>query len=266
MAANEMTPHFVRITGVEKNTPDVFTLTLETDEFSYLPGQFNMLYAFGAGEAAISISGANSNEIIHTIRNVGSVTGQLAKLKVGDPIGVRGPFGRAWPLPKRKDLVIVAGGIGLAPLRPVIRHIEKNRKDYGQIHVIYGARQPKDLLYAQEIQEWKKSMDITVTVDSADESWQGHVGVVTTFIERLKVIPKKTVALICGPEVMMRFAARELIKKEISEKNIYVSMERNMKCALAQCGRCQLGPHFVCKDGPVFSLPQLKNLWIVREM
>ena len=267
MAANsEMTPQFVRLLDFRQDTEDVFTLTLETKNFSYKPGQFNMLYAFGAGEAAISISGHQENRVIHTIRKVGSVTGLLSKLKVGEEIGVRGPFGQAWPLPEGRDIVIVAGGIGLAPLRPAIRQIVENRDSYGNVHLIYGARSPEDLLFTDEIENWAKLINVITTVDTCDRSWTGHVGVVIPLLEQLELNPKNTIALTCGPEIMMRFTASTLTNKLLEAAQIFISMERNMKCAVSHCGHCQLGPYFVCKDGPVFTLEQLKQFWTVRQM
>lgn len=263
---SSMTPDFVRVLDVNKDTKDVFTLTLDTDDFQFIPGQFNMLYAFGAGESAISISGQKEGKVVHTIRNVGSVTGKLSELHEGDEVGVRGPFGRAWPMPTGKDVVLVAGGIGLAPLRPTIRHIFNNRYEFGEVHLVYGARNPEDLLYIDELERWKESINVIVTVDTCDASWRGQVGVVVPFVEKLNLDPEKTVVMTCGPEVMMRFTVQALKQKNIADEQIFVSMERNMKCAVGHCGHCQLGPHFICKDGPVFTLTQLKRFWTVRQM
>lgn len=277
MKLDPMTPEAVKVKKIFWETEDVFTIELVYDsdekrEFRFKPGQFNMLYAFGVGESAISISSDSSkkNSLQHTIHKVGYVTNVLSKLKKGDIIGLRGPFGSSWPLEeaKGKDICIIVGGIGLAPLRPSIYHILKHRKQYGKFVLLYGARTPRDILYPVELESWRKKYDIQieVTVDRADSTWRGHVGVVTTLLNYVDLNPEKTLAMVCGPEIMMKYAVDELVKNGIAEKEIYVSLERNMKCALGFCGHCQYGPSFVCKDGPVFSFSNVTDIFEIKEL
>lgn len=254
------TPYQVR--HVTHETHDTFTLELtpeyEACRLAFRPGQFNMLYLYGVGEVPISISGdpAHPDVLTHTTREVGTVTHAMAALKKGDAIGVRGPYGTAWPMEEARgrDVIIVAGGIGLAPLRPALYELIRNRNDYGKVVLLYGTRSPQDILYAKELQGWraKFDMEIYVTVDRAMGAWRGNVGVVTTLIPRAPFNPPNTVAMVCGPEIMMRFTVQELLRRGVPETSVYVSMERNMKCGVAACGHCQCGPHIVCRDGPVF--------------
>lgn len=275
--SDPMIPETVKVKKIFWETEDVFTMELVFDvegkrEFNFKPGQFNMLYAFGVGESAISISSDSSKKgsLLHTIHKVGYVTSELSKVKKGDILGLRGPFGSFWPLEdaKGKDICIIVGGIGLAPLRPAIYHIIKNRKHYGKFTLLYGARTPRDILYPVEIESWKKKYDIQleVTVDRADSTWRGHVGVVTTLLNYVECSPDNTRAMVCGPEIMMKYAVDELIKHGLNEKEIYVSLERNMKCAIGFCGHCQYGPSFVCKDGPVFSFSKVTDIFEIKEL
>lgn len=267
-------PH--RIERVRRETHDTFTLELKpvtgVGGLGFAPGQFNMLYVFGTGESAISISGdpAISDRLIHTVRAVGTVTRAMQKLKRGDVIGVRGPFGSSWPVAEAegRDVVIVTGGIGLAPLRPVIHHLLANREKYGKFVLLYGARAPRDLLYARELEKWRGRfhLDVEVTLDTATSEWRGNVGVVTTLIPKANFNAPESVAMICGPEVMMRFTVQELRKRGMSDERIYVSMERNMKCAIGFCGHCQLGPAFICKNGPVFRYDRIREWLGKREV
>ncbi|MEN3039155.1 MAG: FAD/NAD(P)-binding protein [Candidatus Kryptonium sp.] len=274
--ANPMLPQLFVIRSRKLETSDTFTLELEPIEseveFSFLPGQFNMIYVFGVGEVPISISGdpLKKNRITHTTRMVGTVTKAMGMLKRGDVLGIRGPFGTSWPVDRCEncDVVIVAGGIGLAPLRPAIYYILANRERYNRVILLYGARTPEDILYKQEIEKWKSRFDfeVYVTVDRGTSGWKGNVGVVTTLIPRAPFESRNSVAFVCGPEVMMRFTAIELIKRGVKEDNIFISMERNMKCGIGLCGHCQFGPVFICKDGPVFSYNQVKDLLFKREI
>jgi len=196
------------------------------------------------------------------------VTHALSKLKKGDQVGVRGPFGSAWPVVEAEgsDVVIIAGGIGLAPLRPAIDHILANRTKYGRFVILYGARSPADALYMKQLQSWRGRLDtyVDVTVDHAGCDWAGNVGVVTRLIGRANFDAQHTKAFICGPEIMMRFTVQELANQGVSKADIFVSMERNMKCAVGHCGHCQFGSHFICKDGPVFEYARIENLLQVR--
>jgi NAD(P)H-flavin reductase len=263
-----LAPFLIRKTAQE--THDTFTLELEpggSRPFAFAAGQFNMLYVFGVGEVPISISGDPTvpQPLIHTIRAVGTVSKAMQKLKKGDALGMRGPFGTPWPLEsaKGKDVVLVTGGIGLAPLRPVIYHILASRTDYGKVTLLYGARTPQDLLYPKELEQWRGrfDMEVDITVDRATDIWLGNVGVVTRLIPRANFDPQNSVAMVCGPEIMMRYAIMDLERSGMSGKNIYVSMERNMKCGVGLCGHCQCGPSFVCKDGPVYAYESIRD-WI----
>jgi NAD(P)H-flavin reductase len=269
-----MVPQIAHVRRRRHDAPDAWTLELEMADgahFDYTPGQFNMLTAFGVGEAAISMSGdPASGPLIHTIRAVGPVSRALTELGPGDPIGVRGPFGVGWPMAPAvgKDVVFVAGGLGLAPLRPAIYRVLAERERYGQVTLLFGARRPEDILFRHEVETWRARLDIEVdvTVDHAPSDWRGHVGVVTTLISRLELDPAKTLAMVCGPEVMMRFVALALADRGVAESDIYLSMERNMKCAIGHCGHCQLGPTLICRDGPVFTFERLKRLMTVKEL
>lgn len=269
-----MTPVPMHIAKRTQELTDIFTLELTSANggkpFSFRPGQFNMLYAFGVGEVPVSISGdpATPGKLVHTIRSVGAVTAALSNLKKGDEVGVRGPFGSSWPVAEAEgsDVVIVAGGIGLAPLRPLIEHILANRNKYGRFVVLYGARSPAEVLYLKQLQAWRGRLDtyVDVTVDHAGRDWAGNVGVVTRLIERANFDAFHTKAFICGPELMMRFTIKELTERGVAKNNIYVSMERNMKCAIGHCGHCQFGGHFICKDGPVFPYSSIDSLLKIR--
>jgi NAD(P)H-flavin reductase len=267
-------PYVVR--RVQAETHDTFTFDLEPKPGSqvrrFLPGQFNMLYVFGVGEVPISISGAPDRELplVHTIRAVGTVTRALGQLQSGSVLGLRGPFGSAWPVERAAggDVVLVAGGIGLAPLRAALYEILRQRVKYRNVALLYGTRTPRDLLYEKELHEWRGRFDVQVeaTVDSAPAGWNGRVGVVTTLIDRVQFEGSRTVAMVCGPEIMMRFTALELQKRGMAPASIFLTLERNMKCAIGFCGHCQFGPTFVCKDGPVFSYERIRPIFEKREI
>jgi len=268
-----MAPRVVRVARARRDAPEVTTIDIEIDEgFDFAPGQFNMLTAFGVGEVAISISGdpVDRLRLVHTIRAVGPVSTALAKLRPGQALGLRGPFGAGWPMEKAagRDVVVLAGGLGLAPLRPAIYRLLAEREKYGKIALLYGTRSPAEILFEREIETWRKRLDamVEVTVDHADAGWHGHVGVVTTLIGRADFDPADSIALVCGPEVMMRFGAAALRKAGMPDEAIYLSMERNMKCAVGFCGHCQFGPVFVCKDGPVFSNDRLRHILALKEI
>jgi NAD(P)H-flavin reductase len=218
----------------------------------------------------ISISGDpdKKDELVHTIRAVGAVTQGMQKLKPGDEIGVRGPFGSSWPLSgKDCDVLVIAGGVGLPPLRPALYRLAATRDQYKKITLLYGARTPEDIMYGQDMQRWKEQgLDVKVTVDRGDMSWSGSVGVVTSLIGKHLPNPKNTLVLICGPEIMIKFAVNELLAAETDERNIHISLERNMQCAVGFCGHCLYGPYFLCKDGPIFSYEQLKPLLFIKEL
>jgi NAD(P)H-flavin reductase len=266
-------PH--RVSRRVKETADTWTLELEplgsdgAPEFA--PGQFNMLYAFGNGEVPISISGPPSGDgsLVHTIRDVGPVSRALCAAEVGEAIGVRGPFGNAWPLAEAdgRDLVIVAGGLGLAPLRSAVLFAMASPGRFRSVFLLYGGREPDQLLYREEIGQWLTGgLRASLTVDSAGGAWLGEVGVVTKLIELAAFDPERTLALVCGPEAMMRFSARALAARGVGADRIHLSLERNMKCAITHCGRCQLGPTFICREGPVFRFSEIEHWFSVREL
>lgn len=269
--ADPMLPRPARVLQVDKETHDTFTVSLESGngngQASFAPGQFSMLYVFGVGELPISISGdpEEPGRLVYTVRSVGKATNALVTRTAGETLGVRGPFGTSWPMTKArgKDIVVIAGGIGLAPLRPAIYHILRHRGDYKRLIVLYGARTPRDMLYRKQLAAWTYLPDtqILTTVDYGGLSWRGYVGVVTTLFRYVRLHPNRTVALVCGPEIMMRYVVRELESRGVGPADTYLSMERNMKCAVGFCGHCQLGPYFACKDGPVFPLSRMQD-WI----
>lgn len=270
-AAGPMVPTMYRVAQRRTECADTVTLVVDpVDEglSSPAPGQFNMVWAFGIGEAPISVAGLDGTAITHTIRSVGAVTSALCHANVDDLIGLRGPFGTTWNLDaaKGRDVVVVAGGLGSAPVRPVVTQLIADRSAYGAVTLLFGARSPEMLLYAEEVAEWRSrfDLDVGVTVDAASPSWRGDVGVVTKLIDRARFDADHTSAFVCGPEVMMRFAAQAIVERGVDPHHIGVSLERNMHCAIGHCGHCQLGPLFVCKDGPVLTWPAVEPLLAVR--
>jgi NAD(P)H-flavin reductase len=273
LSADSLQPVPVRVSRVHHEMADVATLELApASAFAFIAGQFNMLYMFGLGEVAISISGnpAEEGRIVHTVRAVGAVSRAITRLRRNEVIGVRGPYGSCWPVAESEDsdIIIVAGGLGLAPLRPVIYRVLAHRERYGRVAVLYGARGPADILYRRELEAWRRGLDvdITVTVDHAAADWRGNVGVVPALIPRTPVDPDHAVAMVCGPEIMMRFTVDALRQRGLAMDRIYVSMERNMKCATGLCGHCQFGPAFVCRDGPVFRYDRIAPFFNIREI
>nr|WP_137678703.1 FAD/NAD(P)-binding protein [Parerythrobacter lutipelagi] len=273
--ADLLVPTPYRVVERVRELDDVTTLRLEPrggERTRVNPGQFNMLYAFGIGEAAISVSAAweTGRGLSHTIRDVGMVSHALSHMEEGAEVGLRGPFGSGWPLDRAegRDIVIVAGGLGLAPLRPAIEAVLARRERYGRVTVLIGFRSPKDILFPRQIRDWRERPDVELhaTVDHSAADWRGHVGVVPTLIQRTAFDPENCLAFVCGPEIMMRFSAQALLGAGVSPARIHLSMERNMKCAIGHCGRCQFGPHFVCKDGPVFPLELIAPILSVREI
>jgi len=242
---------------------------------AFAPGQFAMLTAFGVGEVPISVSGLGDNSggqarrLEHTLRAVGAVTRALCAAQPGSLIGVRGPFGTSWDVASAagRDIVIVAGGIGLAPLRPVVLTVLADRSRYGRIVLLAGARTPGDLLYTDELERWRHDgVEVAVTVDQADTGWSGEVGLVTALIKPAGLAPGNSVAFVCGPDVMMRVTANALAALGIPPGRIRVSLERNMRCGAGWCGHCQLGPLLVCRDGPVVGYDRAAELMRVREL
>jgi NAD(P)H-flavin reductase len=270
--------HAVRVAKMAIEVPGVFTCDLaiqdETmaSEYRFAPGQFNMLYIPGLGEIAISICDdpQSRGSVAHTIRIAGNVTRAVSELAVGATLGLRGPFGVGWPIEacSGQDVVLVAGGIGLAPLRPVICQLMTHRKEFGEIHLIIGAREPSGLLYSAEYSAWQNGgLNVYPTVDRGDDSWHGQIGMVTAILDRLPLRrPSETIMMSCGPETMMWYAAQMVIGRGVDAKSVYVSLERNMNCAIGLCGHCQLGPQFLCKDGPVFSYDRVASIMKVEDL
>ncbi|MBI1218800.1 MAG: Ni/Fe hydrogenase subunit gamma [Rhodobacteraceae bacterium] len=272
-----MLPRRYRVTRALPEIEGVATVELSPVDgapTAFRPGQFNMLYAFGVGEIPVSISGdaRHPERLTHTTRDVGAVSAAIVALKEGDMLGLRGPFGSAWPVEAAKGhhAVFVAGGLGLAPLRPAIYHVLNNRADYAGLTIVYGARSPDDLLYGAELRDWKSRLDTTVevTVDHAKPGWTGRVGVVTTVLGRAlaDVDPASVAAFLCGPDIMMRFSVQTLEALGVSQAQCWVSLERSMKCAIGFCGHCQFGGDFVCKDGPVFRHDAVAARSAVKEL
>jgi len=273
--ADPLVPGVYRVAHRRRELAD--TVTLDIVPVSGMrppavPGQFNMLYAFGIGEVPVSMSGdpANAGAFVHTIREVGAVSRALVRLSPGATLGVRGPFGAGWPMRETSgaDLVVVAGGLGLAPLRPAVYEILANRSRYGRVVILFGCRHPREMLFGHELERWRRRFDIEVevTVDHADVNWHGHVGVVPALIARAAFDAGRATAWICGPELMMRFSVSALRDKGVADERIYVSMERNMKCAVGHCGHCQFGPAFVCRDGPVMRYDTIARNFAIREI
>ncbi len=271
----DMLPQPFEVRARRQELEDTVTLELAAVDgapLGFAPGQFTMLYVHGVGEIAISISGdaAESDTLIQTIRTVGAVSKAVSDLPEGGRIGVRGPLGNAWPVERAigRRLVVVAGGLGLAPTRPIIYWALANRHRLKSIDIIYGTRSPDQILYPQQLIGWSTAAGVRtgVTVDRAGQDWSGRVGLVTDLVPEMLRDPRETVAMVCGPEVMMRFTAQALADAGVREDDIYLSMERNMKCGIGWCGHCQLGPHLICRDGPVFSYPAVRDLMAVWEL
>lgn len=263
LGADPWHAHSAQIADVAPEITGVATYAVRFDDAQYAerydcrPGQFNMLYLPGVGEIAISVSGRNpQRDWLHTIRTAGNTTQTLARLGAKAHLGLRGPFGTAWPLDDfpGADFIVLAGGIGLAPLRPAIEYLLEHRDDYGRLTLIYGARSPDSILFARQFADWMaRGMQVQVTVDRATPEWTGNIGVVPLLFDRLRpLVVAQSVVLTCGPEVMMRYAARSALERGLTPEQIYVSLERNMQCAVGLCGHCQLGPAFICRDGPIF--------------
>ncbi|MFB0627291.1 FAD/NAD(P)-binding protein [Streptomyces sp. AB3(2024)] len=266
-----LTPLSYRVVDRRDETHDTVTLVLEpaADALKpFAPGQFAMLYAFGVGEIPVSVSRiTDGHRLTHTVRAVGAVSRALCGLRTGGWVGVRGPFGTAWDSAAAhgNDLLVIAGGIGLAPLRPLVDAVLAEPRAFGRLNVLAGARTPADLLYGDEFPAWGKPFG-AVTVDRPSGGWTGRVGVVTTLLHEARFTPSETVAFVCGPEVMMRATARALIHQGVRPDRIRVSLERNMRCATGHCGHCQLGSLLLCRDGPVVGYDQAEPLLTVREL
>jgi NAD(P)H-flavin reductase len=278
-------PFEATIRWIKKETRDTSTYALKINSreiqrtYTFKPGQFNMLYIPGIGEAPISISSSpTDHDIMHTVRTAGDVTTYISRLNAGDVIGVRGPFGSSWPLEEieDRDLMIIAGGVGIAPLRSVIRHILKSGRGTrsslrtlpGKKIILYGAKTPKDMIFRDEFPRYMDAFQVFLTVDKADpeEYWRGEVGLITGLLNKVSFNPLNTVVFMCGPEVMMQSMTKDLILRGVPGEKIFISMERNMNCGMGVCGHCMFGPKFVCKDGAVFRFTDIEGFLGVKEI
>ncbi len=273
---NRLLPFEVSIRWIKKETRDTYTYGLKIlnreieKEYTFKPGQFNMLYIPGFGESPISISSSpNDAELTHTIRIAGDVTTRISKLKEGNLICIRGPFGNGWPIEEveDRDLIIIAGGLGIAPLRSVVRYIIK-KAFRNHVTLLYGAKTPKDIIFRDEFPRYRQKINVLLTVDRADpeEHWQGHTGMVTDLFRYFSFNPLNTISFICGPEIMMQNVIKELLIRGVPPEKIFISMERNMNCGVGICGHCMFGPRFVCKDGPVFRYSDIEELFGIKEL
>lgn len=263
MSLEGLQMHTARIIAKTEETEGIYTYRLRFEEpevaegFAFAGGQFNMLYIFGIGEVPISVVSdpEDSHILDHTIRVVGRVTEVIGRMGVGDVIGVRGPFGKGWPLAEAvgKDVLVVTGGLGCAPVVGAIEYMFRRRDQYGRIHIMHGVKTPNDLLYRERFEAWRKNPDTEVLLasDQPEKEWHYHTGVVTELFDQVDMQPDNSIAMMCGPEIMMKLAARHLIRRGLPEDALYLSMERNMQCGIGLCGHCQIGPYFACKDGPV---------------
>ncbi|MFC4783919.1 FAD/NAD(P)-binding protein [Nocardioides sp. MAHUQ-72] len=274
-ASEALLPRPFRVAATRRDTRDTVTLELESPEGPGLPfaaGQFTMLQTFGSGEVPISISGdpGRPERLVHTIRDVGGVTRALCEAREGDVLGVRGPFGRGWGVADGAggDLVVVAGGIGLAPLRPAVLAALAGRHRFGRIRILLGARTEEDVLFPGDLEAWGAAVDVDVAVivDRAATSWTGRVGLVTELVRAASFDAARTLALVCGPEVMMRYVAADLVARGVPADRVRLSLERNMRCGVGLCGHCQLREHLLCVDGPVLSLDRVLPHLTVREL
>jgi NAD(P)H-flavin reductase len=271
-------PFAATIKWIKKETRDTWTYALRIIDreiekaYRFLPGQFNMLSVPGIGESAISISsGTADRDVLHTLRVAGDVTTAISNLNEGDVVGVRGPFGKGWPMEEteNRNVMIIAGGVGIAPLRSVIRSLVAERRSCpGKDIILYGAKTPKDIIYRDEFPRYRDIFQIFLTVDKADpeEYWKGETGLVTRLLEKASFDPLGTIVFLCGPEVMMQSTIRALLLRGVPGEKIFLSMERNMNCGMGICGHCFFGPKFVCRDGAVFKYTEVEDFLGVREV
>ena len=271
-------PHEAEIVDKWHEAREIFTFRFRFKDrnirhsFRFRPGQFNMIYLFGSGEIPISIvSDPDDPECFdHTVRIVGNVTGVMATLEKGDVVGIRGPYGSSWPLEEArgKDVIIATGGLGCAPVVSVINYITQRRRDYGALKILHGVKTPKDLLYQERFRAWRAypNTEVYLTSDEAGRGWHYSVGMVTNLFNMIHIDNQKSILMMCGPEVMMHYAVRDLRSRGVAMDRLYVSMERNMQCALGFCGHCQYGPMFVCKDGPIFRYDRIEPFFGIREL
>jgi len=265
-------PSIATVTEVRPETSDTSTFVVTFDDakmresFTYLPGQFVELSIFGVGGCPIGIASSPTEKgfLEFCVRAVGTVTNAIHDLEVGDKLGVRGPLGNSWPTEdvEGNDLLFIGGGIGLPPLRSLIHYVLDNRGRYGAVEIVYGARSPQDLVYKQELKEWEErpDVDLYVTVDAGDESWEGPVGFVPPFLREIDPSPENKVAFTCGPPIMIKLVVEALEDLDYADANIVTTLEMKMKCGVGKCGRCNIGDKYICRDGPVFTFEQLREI------
>ena len=273
---NSRLPFEAKIVERIQESRTIFTLRLSlTDEaarraYRFTPGQFNMVYLYGVGEVAISIVSDPQDEMLigHTIRALGRVTNGLAQLKEGERVGLRGPYGRGWPLAdvEGHDVLVVTGGLGCAPVVAVINYILMRRERFGKLTIIQGVKHADDLIWRERYAYWHSlpHTQVLIAADHGGPLWPWHVGLVTEVFDKANIVPDRTFVMMCGPEGMMTAGVRNLVARGVAEDRIYLSMERNMQCALGRCGHCQFGGSFICRQGPVYGYPQIKALLSVR--
>jgi sulfhydrogenase subunit gamma (sulfur reductase) len=267
------TPHVALIDRRVQESPTIFTLRLQYEDtqvqeaFEFAPGQFNMVTQFGVGEIPISIVSdpEDSHFFDHTIRVVGRVSEGMSKLQPGERVGIRGPFGRGWPMEriKGKDILLITGGLGCAPLVSVIRYLVRRREDYGHINILQGVKHADDMIWREQYDAWSqlRDMNILLAADVVNKGWRGQQGMVTELIDQPSLRTQRVVVLLCGPELMMLAAIANLRERGVQDGNIWFSTERNMQCGIGQCGHCQIGPKYVCRDGPVFCYLELADFF-----
>lgn len=267
MKGNPYLPNLAKITKIKEETPDTRSFRLEVEGaggLEFTPGQFVEVSAFGYGEAPFSISSSplEKDFIEVTVRRVGNVTRALFNMKEGDIVGVRGPFGRGWPVEEMRgqSLLMIGGGIGIAPLRPLVEYAIARQDSFGDVMLLYGARTPKDIVYKEELEKWREHIDVRLTVDVGDETWRGRTGVVTVLLDDVEVDPRETYSVQCGPPIMIYFVTRRLVEMGFPDGRILFSLERLMKCGMGFCGHCMIGGKYVCRDGPVFKYSEVKEL------
>jgi sulfhydrogenase subunit gamma (sulfur reductase) len=265
-------PSIASVTEVRPETPDICTFVVAFDEpelresFTYGPGQFAELSIFGVGECPIGIASSPTRKgyLEFCVRAVGAVTNAIHDLEVGDKLGVRGPLGNSWPTKEieGKDLLFIGGGIGLPPLRSLIQYVLDNRDRYGEVQIVYGARSPQDLVYKEELKEWEERSDVVldVTVDVGDDTWDGPVGFVPPFLKEVNPSPENRVAFTCGPPIMIKLVVEALEEMGYADAHIVTTLEMKMKCGVGKCGRCNIGDKYICRDGPVFTFAQLREI------